>query len=73
MEFNKSDFLQKIKNIGKKDDSSKSEEINPTVSQKNIDEDFGGEKISEMLYRVAPVDVDEDNLIVGEKTGTTMN
>ena len=73
MEFNKSDFLQKIKNIGKKDEPSKSEEIKSTVSHNEFDEDFGGEKISDMFYRVAPIDVDEDNLIVGEKTGTTMN
>ena len=73
MEFNKSDFLQKIKNIGKQDETSDRQENNTVVDNKFCEDDFGGEKISEMLYRVAPIDVEEDNLIVGEKTGTTMN
>ena len=73
MEFNKSDFLQKIKNIGKKDETPDRQEFDTGVDNKFCEDDFGGEKISEMLYRVAPIDVEEDNLIVGEKTGTTMN
>lgn len=73
MEFKKPDFLQKSK-------QNKTDVTPLTASEEN--EELEQLDIKNMFYRFAPIDdtVDieyeisgEDNMIVGEKTGTTMN
>lgn len=69
MEFKKPDFLKNVVRKKPKQEINKVEKIENQTSPE-ITED-----IKTMFYSMAPVDDDSEssNLIVGEKTGTTMN
>jgi cation transport ATPase len=76
MEFKKPTFFQKSKNQSSVANPPIKEV--PTPSKINEGEEKELESLKTMFYTVAPVDVesaptDTSNVIVGEKTGTTMN